>query len=94
MSTILRINYILQQVQHIHVSLVVSDEDLPPHRLCHLSHANMVRLASMVDGFAVPIIEQTAVFPACVAGKLTRRPFPRSDNPRAAQPLRLVHIDS
>ena len=44
----------LQQVQHTHVSLLVS-EDLPHHRLCHLSHANMVRLASKVDGFAVPI---------------------------------------
>ena len=86
----LSVNYPEDQL-HTHVSLLVS-EDLPHHRLCHLSHANMVRLASMVDGFAVPI-EQTAVCPACVAGKLTRRPFPRSDNPRAAQPLWLVHVD-
>ena len=73
-------------------TVLLAAEDLSHHRLCHLSHAGMVRLASMVDGFDVPM-EQTSVCAACVAGKLTRRPFPRSENARAVKPLWLLHID-
>ena len=72
-------------------TVLLAAEDLSHHRLCHLSHAGMVRLASMVDGFNVPM-EQTSVCAACVAGKLARRPFPRSENARAAKPLWLLHI--
>ena len=71
---------------------LLASEDLSHHRLCHLSHAGMVRLASMVDGFVIPV-EQQFVCASCVAGKLTRRPFPRSMNERAAKPLWLLHID-
>ena len=52
----------------------------------------MVRLASLVDGFEIPI-ERNSICASCVAGKLTRRPFPRSLNERASKPLWLLHID-
>jgi len=87
----LSVNYPDAKLMQEQVSLLAS-EDLPHHRLCHLSHAGMVRLATMVDGFDVPV-EQTSICPACVAGKLTRRPFLRSKNPRATKPLWLLHID-
>ena len=70
----------------------LASEDLSHHRLCHLSHAGMMRLATMVDGFDVPV-ENSSVCAACAAGKLTRKPFQRSDAPRAAMPLWLLHID-
>ena len=71
---------------------LLASEDLSHHRLCHLSHAGMLRLASMVDGFVIPV-EQQFDCASCVAGKLTWRPFPRSMNERAAKPLWLLHID-
>jgi hypothetical protein len=70
----------------------LASEDLYHHHLCHLSHSGMMRLATMVDGFDVPV-ENSSVCAACAAGKLTRKPFQRSDAPRAAMPLWLLHID-
>ena len=87
----LSVNYPDSMEVQDHVALI-SSEDLNHHRLCHLSHAGMVRLATMVDGLDVPT-EQTSICAACVAGKLTRKPFQRSENARASKPLWLLHID-
>ena len=47
----LSVNYPDSMEVQDHVALI-SSEDLNHHRLCHLSHAGMVRLATMVDGLA------------------------------------------
>ena len=54
----LSVNYPNAMVVQDHVALI-SSEDLTHHRLCHWSHAGMVRLVTMVDGLDVPT-EQTS----------------------------------
>lgn len=61
-------------------------------RMCHLSAGNLEKLRSMVNGFD-STGTLTTVCDGCNKGKMTRRPFKSSTNPRAKFPLDLVHMD-
>ena len=62
-------------------------------RLCHLGERNMERLTSLVNGFKSIVNTHGKNCADCAVGKLSRRKFKTSTNPRARQPLDLLHMD-
>ena len=60
---------------------VVSADDWHK-RMCHLSHENLAKLEKMVDGFRYKKPTEITC-DACNKGKITRRPFKSSTNPRS-----------
>ena len=76
-----------------HALYTTADTSLWHRRFCHLGADNLKKLATMVDGFNCQGDSQMGECNACNKGKLTRRPFKTSSNPRMKHPLDLIHMD-
>ena len=76
-----------------HAAHAVSIDDAIWHkRLCHLGHENLRKLNKLVKGFQYNSSNVNEC-DICNKGKITRRPFKTSTNPRAKYPLELLHMD-
>lgn len=62
-------------------------------RLCHLGFENMRRLRKMAYGLRFPDQMEREKCTACIQGKMTRLPAPKSTTTRATRKLEIVHSD-
>ena len=77
----------------IAMSAQSTDMQLWHQRMSHLGIANLKRLPKMIDGIKFSDNQEIKECTYCIEGKMTRRPFIRSKNPRSKYPMDLIHMD-